>query len=138
MTSLAFVKDGKMLSSTENGGLTYTSFTCTKDKVINKQEKTASNYIIKDINGSTYMFFEWKSGDYIFRNMPSSYYVLKKVDNKDYSNYQVEQITHDKIDYPLVGYRDSGKSCCFLDSDNFSGLVFYKTLINLIRINKAR
>ncbi|WP_088187113.1 hypothetical protein [Desulfosporosinus sp. FKA] len=102
LTALAFIKDGKMLNATDNGKLTYTSFTWTKDKVINKQEKTASNYIIKDINGSTYMFFEWKSGDYIFRNMSPSYYVLKKVDNNDYSNYQVEQINHDKTDYPFV------------------------------------
>jgi bla regulator protein BlaR1 len=102
LTALAFINDGKMLFATDNGGLTYSSFTWTKDKVLNKQERTASNYIIKEINGSTYMFFEWKSGDYIFRNMTPSYYVLKKVDNKDYSNYQVEQIVQDKIDYPFV------------------------------------
>lgn len=102
LSGLAFIKEGKMLCEDKNERLAYTSFTWTKDKVINKQEKTASNYIIKEINGTTYMFFEWKSGDYIFKNMIPQYYVLKKVNNNDYSNYQVEQITQDKIDYPFV------------------------------------
>jgi len=102
LTALAFIKEGKILAGTENRQLAYSSFTWTKDKVLNKQEKTASSYILKSINGSTYMFFEWKSGDYIFRNKTPWYYVLKKVNNDDYSNYQVNQIIRDKIDYPFV------------------------------------
>ncbi|MDQ7095706.1 hypothetical protein REC12_19125 [Desulfosporosinus sp. PR] len=142
LTALAFIKDGKMLSATENGGLTYTSFTWTKSKVLNKQEKTASTYMIKEINGSTYMFFAWKSGDYIFRDMSPSYYVLKKVDNQDYANYQVGQIGQDNIDYPFVDdkqvkgkwesvdfvadtneFRPGVKSC--LEDLFLTGLTFY-------------
>lgn len=102
LTALAFIKDGKMLSGSENGQLAYTTFTWTKDKVLNKQAMTASNYFIKNIKGSTYMFFEWKSGDYVLRNMTPWYYVLKKVNNDDYSNYQVKQAVHDKVDYPFA------------------------------------
>ncbi len=40
--------------------------------------KTASKYIIKEIDGGKYMFFEWKSGDYTIRGMKPYYYVLKK------------------------------------------------------------
>ncbi len=102
LTALAFIKDGKMLmSSVENRNLTYTAFSWTKDKVLNKQEKTDSNYEIKELNGITYLFFEWKSGDYTFRSMKPSFYVLKKVDSDDYSNFKVARI-EDKIDYPFV------------------------------------
>lgn len=52
--------------------------TWTKGIVIHKGDQTASAYLIKDIGGASYMFYEWKSGDYIFRDMKPSYYVLKK------------------------------------------------------------
>lgn len=41
-------------------------------------DHTASRYTIKEINGAQYMFFEWKSGDYIIRHQQPKYYVLKK------------------------------------------------------------
>lgn len=50
----------------------------TKDYLIHQGDKTASKYYIKYIDGSEYMFLEWKSGDYSFRNMTPKYYVLKK------------------------------------------------------------
>ncbi|KUO74644.1 MAG: hypothetical protein APF81_13115 [Desulfosporosinus sp. BRH_c37] len=102
LSSLAFTKQGKILSSIENGNLAISAVNWTKDKVLNIQEKTASEYVIKKVNGSTYMYLEWKSGDYIFRNMKPYYYVLKKVDSNDYSNYQVAHKTEDKIDYPFI------------------------------------
>ena len=70
--------------------------TCKNDKVPNGYDrtwtkglvisdnytKTASKYTIKEIDGSAYMFYEWKSGDYTFRHRKSSYYVLKKVSSE--------------------------------------------------------
>lgn len=41
-------------------------------------DHTASRYTIKEISGVKYMFFEWKSGDYIIRHQKPKYYVLKK------------------------------------------------------------
>lgn len=41
-------------------------------------DHTASHYIIKTIDGEQYMFFEWKSGDYIILHRKPMYYVLKK------------------------------------------------------------
>lgn len=102
LTALVFIKDGKMLNSFENGNLAKTTSSWTKDMVLNKQEKTASKYEIKEINGFTYMFFEWKTGEYIFMSRKPSYYVLKKVDSQDYSNFQVARIKEDKIDYPFI------------------------------------
>ncbi|MDR3542840.1 MAG: hypothetical protein P4L69_18030 [Desulfosporosinus sp.] len=102
LSALAFIKQGKVLMSVENGNLAISAFNWTKDKLLNKQEKTASEYVIKEINGTPYMYFEWKSGDYVFRNMKPYYYVLKKVDSNDYSNYQVVHKIEDKIDYPFI------------------------------------
>lgn len=102
LTFLVFVKEGKMLASIENGNIAYTPVTWTKDIVLNKQEKTASKYLIEETSGNTYMFCEWKSGDYVFRNETPSFYVLKKIDNEDYSNYQVKSIKEDNVDYPFV------------------------------------
>ncbi|MDO8805845.1 MAG: hypothetical protein Q7R35_15600 [Elusimicrobiota bacterium] len=40
-------------------------------------DHTASRYTIKEISGYKYMFFEWKSGDYIIRHQKPQYYVVQ-------------------------------------------------------------
>jgi len=50
----------------------------TKGLVIHVGDKTASRYLIKNIGGTNYLFFEWKSGDYILRYQKPRYYVLKQ------------------------------------------------------------
>jgi len=57
-------------------------WTWTKGLVFHSGDKTAAQYTIKDIEGSTYMFYEWKSSDYVIRYRKPSYYVLKKVSSK--------------------------------------------------------
>ncbi|MCP4612020.1 MAG: PDZ domain-containing protein [Planctomycetes bacterium] len=57
-------------------------WTWTKGLVFHSGDKTASKYTLKNIEGSTYMFYEWKSGDYTIRHSKPSYYVLKKVSSK--------------------------------------------------------
>lgn len=103
LKELAFIKDGKMLISINkgNGNLGPTEATWTKKMVIDKQEKTASKYVIKEINGSSYMFFEWKCGDYTYFHMNPKFFVLKRVDNLDYSNYKMVS-REDKVDYSFV------------------------------------
>jgi hypothetical protein len=88
LKELYFLADGK------------TNWACawTKGLVLNDGSKTASKYIIKEIAGSTYMFFEWKSGDYTIRHARPKFYVLKKVPGKVY----VESRTVDNIEYPFV------------------------------------
>jgi beta-lactamase regulating signal transducer with metallopeptidase domain len=61
----------------EGGNIPGKIRTWTKGLVLS--DDTASKYIIKEIDGSTYMFFEWKSGDYTIRHRKPAYYVLKKV-----------------------------------------------------------
>ncbi len=53
-------------------------WTWTKGVVMHHGDKTASAYVIKEIKGARYMFFEWKSGDYVLRGAKPFYYVLKK------------------------------------------------------------
>jgi bla regulator protein BlaR1 len=53
-------------------------WTWTRGVVMHQGDHTASHYEIKKIKGAEYMFFEWKSGDYIFRGAKPFYYVLKK------------------------------------------------------------
>ena len=50
----------------------------TKGLIIHTGNQTASKYIVKRINGTAYLFFEWKSGDYFIRHMTPKWYVLKK------------------------------------------------------------
>jgi len=57
-------------------------WTWTKGLIFHSGDKTASKYTLKNIEGSTYMFYEWKSGDYTMRYMKPAYYVLKKVSSK--------------------------------------------------------
>lgn len=48
----------------------------TQGVLIHSGDKTASKYVFKEIGGLTYMFLEWKSGDYTIRNRKPQYYVL--------------------------------------------------------------
>jgi len=87
-----------------------------KGLVFHSGDKTASKYTLKDIEGSTYMFYEWKSGDYSIRYMKPFYYVLKKVSSETVHEPMVGKKAHipptstineqgrivDKIDYPFV------------------------------------
>jgi beta-lactamase regulating signal transducer with metallopeptidase domain len=103
-------------------------WTWTKGLIFHSGDKTASKYVIKKIEGSTYMFYEWKSGDYTIRHRKPAYYVLKKVSSetsgpldeiwisKQEDEVSVDEKAHipptsyinekghivDKIDYPFV------------------------------------
>jgi len=103
LKELVFIKEGKMLNAVTrgNGKLVPTDESWTQGMVLNSQEKTASKYEIKDINGTPYMFMEWKNGDYIYFHRKPWYFVLTRVDNADYSDYKLTAI-EDKVDYPFV------------------------------------
>jgi hypothetical protein len=64
-------------------------YTWTKGLLINERMKTAAKYLINEISGSKYMFFEWKSGDYTHRRTKPKYYVMRY--EGDASSAPVEQ-----------------------------------------------
>ncbi|MHC1682254.1 MAG: M56 family metallopeptidase [Clostridiaceae bacterium] len=96
----------KELNFTSDGKVSKTVFTWTKDHILNPVDKTDSSYEIKDIDGESYMFFQWKSGDYTSGRMDPFYYVLKKIDSTPSTTTNTSgeevQIRTDKIDYPFV------------------------------------
>ncbi|WP_027625975.1 M56 family metallopeptidase [Clostridium lundense] len=69
----------KNLEFFQNGKTSVKHWNWSKDLLIGPYDKTASKYYIKNINNNEYMFLQWKSGDYAFRNRIPAYYVLKKV-----------------------------------------------------------
>jgi hypothetical protein len=76
-----FYNDGKMISTSvnANGGKETQNHTWTKNYVLNMgANNTVSSYQIKQINGKTFMFVQWKSGDYTIRGQKPSYFVLIK------------------------------------------------------------
>ncbi|HXR48891.1 MAG TPA: protein kinase [Candidatus Limnocylindrales bacterium] len=70
LKGLTFLANGRM----QQGWLTWT-----KGVVMHHGDKTASRYEIREINGTLYMFFEWKSGDSMILGRKPPYYVLKKI-----------------------------------------------------------
>lgn len=71
------------LEMRENGTVAFngnsaTTLEWTGDLILDKIDETASKCVITEIGNDTYMFFEWKSGDYTIRGMDPYYYVLKK------------------------------------------------------------
>ena len=103
----------------EGGKISRTVFpnllTWTKGLVLS--DETASEYIIREIDGSVFMFFGWKTAYYSQHHMRPDYYVLKKVSVESlkyqpwygekaeipatsYFNEQGHIV--DKIDYPFV------------------------------------
>lgn len=53
-------------------------FAWSKGYITHSGDKTASAYVVKNIDGVSYLFFEWKSGDYIYFHREPEYYVLRK------------------------------------------------------------
>lgn len=51
----------------------------TKGFVLNLHRITAASYEIREINGSDYLFMEWKMGNYIYGGMKPDYYVFARV-----------------------------------------------------------
>ncbi|MHC4221224.1 MAG: M56 family metallopeptidase, partial [Planctomycetota bacterium] len=79
---MIFENNGSLISKNDNMPAGYPG-AWTKGLVFyNNDTVTASKYTLKDMAGSTYMFYEWKSGDYTFRHRKPSYYVLKKIADK--------------------------------------------------------
>ena len=67
----------KGLTFLENGKTPQAWWTWTKGVLIHKGDQTASRYEIRQINGTSYLFLEWKSGDVTIAGMKPRYYVLK-------------------------------------------------------------
>lgn len=82
LKSMTVLPDGKMApfdvkGRISNGQSPLTTVTWTKGYILDSQDKTSSQYTIKEIDGTKYMFMEWKSGDYTLRGMKPWYYVFK-------------------------------------------------------------
>jgi hypothetical protein len=90
----------KELFILENGRADPSYYTWTKGLLLNPGDRLASEYVIEEINGTTYMFLEDKGNDYTVRHIKPNFYVLKKVPDKVY--VEVESITYDKVDHPFV------------------------------------
>ncbi|MDF2519990.1 MAG: blaR [Clostridia bacterium] len=80
LKELRLLKNGKVKSENLYGDVLDSTLSWTGDLIISQKRVTASKCIIKEINSETYMFFEWKSGDYTYRGMQPQYYVLKKLE----------------------------------------------------------
>ncbi len=98
---IAFVDRGKILTSSQGGPLCEGSLSWTKGMILNKLDKTAGAYEIREIGGKKYLFFEYKDIQYIIYDEKLSYVVMEKVDSLDYSDYKVEA-RKDKVDYPFI------------------------------------
>ncbi len=61
-----------------HGGRTSMAWRWTRGMLLNDADHTASRYRIRALGGRDYMFFEWKSGDYVFRHQRPSWYVLQR------------------------------------------------------------
>lgn len=76
----------KGLTIIKNGKTNLGFMTWTKGLLMHKGDKTASIYIIKKFDGKSYMFMEWKSGDYVRLHQRPSYYVLRKQADSEATN----------------------------------------------------
>jgi hypothetical protein len=77
LNEMTFNDNGKtsaLIGEGQRDGL----WTWTKGLIISPSNQTAAHYEIKTIDGKAYLFFEWKSGDYIFRHATPKYYVLTR------------------------------------------------------------
>lgn len=75
LKSLTFNENGVLIFRTEHDN----TLKWTKGFVLNRSSGTASAYEIRSLGGREYMFYEWKSGDYVYGNPPHIYlYILTR------------------------------------------------------------
>jgi len=79
-------------------GTTNWAFTWTKGLVLHDGDETASRYLIRQADGRTLLFMEWKSGDYTLYGMTPQWYVLEK----DPTLADVRSRRTDNIDVPFA------------------------------------
>ncbi len=81
LKAMKFLPEGAMAWAIEGGPIKVLPWMAwTKGVVLHRGgDHSASRYSIREIKGVKYMFFEWKSGDYIIRHRKPEYYVLKKI-----------------------------------------------------------
>ncbi|MCL2772544.1 MAG: hypothetical protein FWD71_04260 [Oscillospiraceae bacterium] len=89
--------DGTALSTFDGGIIITTEWT--KGYIV--QGDVIPAYTIKNIDGSDYMFVQWKSGDYTMREMTPYYYVFKKTspdvpDQKEYSTDNFNKLVEER------------------------------------------
>ena len=70
----------KQLTFQPNGKTDHPPWHWTRGVVISPDAVTASKYVLKGVGDRTYLFLEWKSGDYTIRWEKPAYYVLVKQD----------------------------------------------------------
>ncbi|HBG26125.1 MAG: hypothetical protein A2Y10_08120 [Planctomycetes bacterium GWF2_41_51] len=107
LKEMIFEDNGKVLSKNENMPNGFPE-KWTKGLVLyDNDQKTASKYIIKEIDDSQYMFFEWKSGDYTFRHQKPSYYVLKKVEDDTKTDSEPNEILIYQVNKSVADFPDN-------------------------------
>lgn len=77
--NLVLLENGETICIYKDGKANMQDFKWTKGFILNTEYKTASAYVIKEIDGKKYMFMEHKSGDYCFGGRKPYYYVFVKV-----------------------------------------------------------
>jgi hypothetical protein len=69
----------KGLTFLAGGKTTHPWFTWTKGVLIHHGDQTASRYELRELKGRTYLFLEWKSGDFTISGRKPQYYVLQSI-----------------------------------------------------------
>lgn len=102
LNELYFDSNGRVIRGDDNGNKSSTSFTYTKGHILDTVDSTDSEYEIKLIDGTTYLFMQWKSGDYVFNFKKPSYYVFKRINDVDMSMFEEKSVRNDDMDYEFT------------------------------------
>lgn len=99
LSELYFTSDGKVISEFEEGVYATSSFTFTKDHILNMVDSTDSEYEIRSIDGKTYLFMQWKSGDYVYNRFKTSFYVFERINDNDMAGFENQNLRNDDVNY---------------------------------------
>lgn len=108
LQGLTFKENGDLVAIVNNeDGIVKTDFDWTKGRIINQVDETNSAYKIKEIDGKEYMFYEWKSGDYVYKRIEKPYlYVLERVESEEVFN-KVPALIRVKQDDTNIEFEDN-------------------------------
>lgn len=75
---IRFHENGLIETDMDSESLLLSALTWTNGFIISEPDKTCAGYEIREMDGETYLFLEWKSGDYVYRMAEPWIYVFKK------------------------------------------------------------
>jgi hypothetical protein len=131
--NIEFKTDGSVNTDTGNG-LSLSAFNWTQNYIIHKNSQTCSSYIINDINGVQYLFFEWKTINYYQDGEKPWYYVMVRNNQMAITNTVTTVEENTVSDTTTESLSPIGQTSDGIDIYEFDGIKYLYSMSIIMKV----